>query len=53
MPALQVSAALVAFYAALLLQFPVGDREISSIGRGICVLLGITREDTAKESEWM
>ena len=31
----------------------VGEKEVSSIGRGLCVLLGITREDTAKESEWM
>lgn len=31
----------------------VGDREVSSIGRGLCVLLGITRKDTKKESEWM
>lgn len=33
--------------------FAVGDREVSSIGRGICVLLGISREDTSKEAEWM
>lgn len=31
----------------------VGDREVSSIGKGLCVLLGITRDDTSKESEWM
>lgn len=32
---------------------PVAEREVSSIGKGICVLLGITREDTIKEAEWM
>ncbi|KAJ8308411.1 hypothetical protein KUTeg_013285 [Tegillarca granosa] len=29
----------------------VGDEVISSIGRGLCVLVGITRKDTAKEME--
>ena len=31
----------------------VGEREVSAIGRGICVLLGISRYDTQKEAEWM
>ena len=31
----------------------VGDKEVSSIGRGLCVLLGVTRKDTKQESEWM
>ena len=31
----------------------VGDREVSSIGQGMCVLLGISRYDTQKEAEWM
>lgn len=31
----------------------VGEREVSAIGRGICVLLGISRDDTQQEAEWM
>lgn len=31
----------------------VGEREVSSIGRGMCVLLGISRYDTQREAEWM
>uniref|UniRef100_A0A8C5RTE7 D-aminoacyl-tRNA deacylase n=1 Tax=Laticauda laticaudata TaxID=8630 RepID=A0A8C5RTE7_LATLA len=31
----------------------VGEEQISSIGRGICVLLGISVEDTQKELEHM
>ncbi|XP_020842337.1 D-aminoacyl-tRNA deacylase 1 isoform X3 [Phascolarctos cinereus] len=31
----------------------VGEEQISSIGRGICVLLGISMEDTQKELEHM
>ncbi|XP_074065469.1 D-aminoacyl-tRNA deacylase 1 isoform X4 [Macrotis lagotis] len=34
-------------------QAPVGEEQISSIGRGICVLLGISMEDTQKELEHM
>nr|XP_058892306.1 D-aminoacyl-tRNA deacylase 1 isoform X1 [Kogia breviceps] len=33
--------------------FPVGGEQISAIGRGICVLLGISLEDTQKELEHM
>uniref|UniRef100_A0A2I3N5U2 D-aminoacyl-tRNA deacylase n=1 Tax=Papio anubis TaxID=9555 RepID=A0A2I3N5U2_PAPAN len=32
---------------------PVGGEQISAIGRGICVLLGISLEDTQKELEHM
>jgi len=31
----------------------VGDDTISSIGRGLCVLLGISRNDTDKDAEFM
>uniref|UniRef100_H3ACJ5 D-aminoacyl-tRNA deacylase n=1 Tax=Latimeria chalumnae TaxID=7897 RepID=H3ACJ5_LATCH len=31
----------------------VGDEQISSIGRGLCVLLGISLEDTQKDVEYM
>lgn len=31
----------------------VGDELVSSIGRGICVLVGIHRDDTSADSEWM
>uniref|UniRef100_A0A8C5MEZ6 D-aminoacyl-tRNA deacylase n=1 Tax=Leptobrachium leishanense TaxID=445787 RepID=A0A8C5MEZ6_9ANUR len=31
----------------------VGDEQISSIGRGICVLLGISVEDTQKDVDYM
>lgn len=31
----------------------VGDREVGAIGKGLCVLLGITRVDTPREAEWM
>ena len=33
--------------------FPVGGEQISSIGRGLCVLLGISLEDTQRELEHM
>lgn len=33
--------------------FLVGGEQISAIGRGICVLLGISLEDTQKELEHM
>ncbi|CAH2253154.1 D-aminoacyl-tRNA deacylase 1 [Pelobates cultripes] len=33
--------------------FIVGDEQISSIGRGICVLLGISVEDTQKDVDYM
>lgn len=38
---------------ALLPVCAVGDREVSAIGKGLCVLLGISRYDTVKEAEWM
>lgn len=31
----------------------VGEEQISSIGRGLCVLLGISVEDTQKDAEYM
>ncbi|KAM9316041.1 D-aminoacyl-tRNA deacylase 1 [Gastrophryne carolinensis] len=31
----------------------VGDEQISAIGRGICVLLGISLEDTQKDIDYM
>ncbi|XP_018801155.1 PREDICTED: D-tyrosyl-tRNA(Tyr) deacylase 1 isoform X3 [Bactrocera latifrons] len=31
----------------------VGDELISSIGRGLCVLVGITHSDTEKDVEYM
>ncbi|KAG2467422.1 NCKX3 protein, partial [Polypterus senegalus] len=31
----------------------LGEEQISSIGRGICVLLGISLEDTQKDTEYM
>ncbi|XP_033872783.3 D-aminoacyl-tRNA deacylase 1-like isoform X3 [Acipenser ruthenus] len=31
----------------------VGEEQISSIGKGICVLLGISVEDTRKDTEYM
>ena len=31
----------------------VGDELISSIGQGICVLVGISGEDNAKDLEYM
>ncbi|XP_072265522.1 D-aminoacyl-tRNA deacylase 1 isoform X1 [Pyxicephalus adspersus] len=31
----------------------VGEEQVSSIGRGICVLLGISVEDTQKDIEYM
>ncbi|MEE6508019.1 hypothetical protein FKM82_018278, partial [Ascaphus truei] len=31
----------------------LGDEQISSIGRGICVLLGISLEDTQKDVDYM
>lgn len=31
----------------------VGGEQISTIGRGLCVLLGISLEDTQKELEHM
>lgn len=37
----------------LKISLTVGEEQISSIGRGICVLLGISVEDTQKELEHM
>uniref|UniRef100_A0A182P2J1 D-aminoacyl-tRNA deacylase n=1 Tax=Anopheles epiroticus TaxID=199890 RepID=A0A182P2J1_9DIPT len=31
----------------------VGDELVSSIGRGLCVLVGISAEDNANDVEWM
>jgi D-tyrosyl-tRNA(Tyr) deacylase len=33
--------------------FVVGEELISEIGRGLCVLLGISKDDSSKEAEWM
>ena len=33
--------------------FPVGDEVVSSVGRGLCVLLGISRHDTSKDMDYM
>lgn len=33
--------------------FAVGEEQISSIGRGLCVLLGISVEDSQKDAEYM
>lgn len=34
--------------------FPaVGDEQVSSIGRGLCVLLGISAEDTQSDADYM
>ncbi|XP_057235338.1 D-aminoacyl-tRNA deacylase 1 [Malurus melanocephalus] len=43
--------ALFFFFSPLL--SPVGGEQISSIGRGLCVLLGISLEDTQRELEHM
>lgn len=31
----------------------VGDEQVSTIGRGLCVLLGISVEDTPRDVEYM
>ncbi|XP_054262449.1 D-aminoacyl-tRNA deacylase 1-like isoform X2 [Macrosteles quadrilineatus] len=31
----------------------VGEEVISSIGRGLCVLVGISKEDTEKEIDYL
>ena len=31
----------------------VGDDVVSSIGKGLCVLVGISRDDTKKDMEYM
>ena len=33
--------------------YTVGDKEVGAIGRGLCALVGIARNDTSRESEWM
>ena len=33
--------------------FAVGEETVSSIGQGLCVLIGIGRYDTEKELEYM
>ncbi|CAI9599821.1 unnamed protein product, partial [Staurois parvus] len=33
--------------------FTVGEEQVSTIGRGICVLLGISVEDTQKDIDYM
>ena len=35
------------------LPFTVGDNKVSEIGRGLCILLGISRDDTLQELEYM
>ena len=35
------------------LRLAVGAELVSEIGRGLCVLLGISRDDTPREAEWM
>ena len=37
----------------LLSYITVNGELVSSIGKGLCVLLGISRNDTHKETEWM
>ena len=31
----------------------VDGKLVSSIGKGMCVLLGISRDDTSREADWM
>ena len=31
----------------------VDGKLVSSIGKGMCVLLGISCDDTSKEADWM
>lgn len=31
----------------------VGEEQVSSIGRGLCVLLGISVEDSQKDADYM
>lgn len=38
---------------ALLLSPAVGEEQISSIGRGLCVLLGVSAEDTQRDADYM
>ena len=40
-------------YNDMIFTHTVGEREVSAIGRGICVLLGISRDDSQKEADWM
>lgn len=37
----------------IFLSIIVGEETVSSIGQGLCVLIGIGRYDTAKELEYM
>ncbi|XP_017719195.1 PREDICTED: D-tyrosyl-tRNA(Tyr) deacylase 1, partial [Rhinopithecus bieti] len=41
------------YYSRTMAKSSVGGEQISAIGRGICVLLGISLEDTQKELEHM
>jgi len=41
------------FYLVYLKYFAVDGEVISSIGKGLCVLLGISKHDTPKEIEYM
>ena len=43
---------LICLFAFIYL-FPVDGEVISSIGKGLCVLLGISKYDTSKEIEYM
>lgn len=40
-------------FRALHLRYTVNDELISSIGRGLCVLIGISHDDTIKDVEYM
>jgi D-tyrosyl-tRNA(Tyr) deacylase len=33
--------------------FPVEDEVIASIGKGLCILIGISKDDTRKDMEYM
>ena len=49
-----LKASYVTFTVCNLLSFiVVGDELVSSIGRGVCVLVGISNDDTPKDMEYM
>jgi D-tyrosyl-tRNA(Tyr) deacylase len=44
---------LLSFVKIYLKSLPVADQLVSSIGRGLCVLVGISRDDTSADMDYM
>ena len=41
------------FHLSVVFNLTVGGELVSSIGKGLCVLIGISRDDTEKDMDYM